>query len=141
MILFEHGYSLDKVHFFKNIRCSLLNSIAIPVLTAGGSTITIFAVFGTVIAAAFCAFGIYFLGQVCDPSCIRSPPASGSSFPLTVTHIVQWGLVHPLSPLYSAIFGAVMSAVQFQQLHHHAFGLILSAPPRLILSPHSPFLR
>jgi hypothetical protein len=28
------------------------------------STITMFAVFGTVISAAFCAFGIYFMGQV-----------------------------------------------------------------------------
>jgi hypothetical protein len=64
MILFEHGYSLDKLHFFKNIRCSLILCRAPFFLTIEYSTITIFAVFGTVIAAAFCALGIYFMGQV-----------------------------------------------------------------------------
>jgi len=75
MILFEHGYSLDKVHFFKNIRWTLCTAIAAPVLTTAFSTITIFAVFGTVIAAAFCAFGIYFLGQVCDHPCNHLLPS------------------------------------------------------------------
>lgn len=81
MIMFESGYSLDKVvmqrvvdashsqgHFFRNI-----------------STVTVFAVFGTVFTAGFVGVGIWFAGAV--------------------------GVVPAIDPIYAAIFGAVLSAI------------------------------
>ena len=120
MILFEHGYSLDKSHFFKNIRYPLIPLVLVPVLIIAFSTITIFAVFGTVIAAAFCALGIYYMGQVVEHARSHSLPSCAVLVLASAQHPLQIGLVHPLTPLYSAIFGAVMSAVNFEPQPHSA---------------------
>jgi hypothetical protein len=67
-----------------------------------------------VIAAAFCALGIYYMGQVVEHARSHSLPSCAVLVLASAQHPLQIGLVHPLTPLYSAIFGAVMSAVNFE---------------------------